>query len=168
MDARHGRQPGRAGAAQRLQQHRLGLVAPVVRQQDRVPRRSARAMRASAVRRSRRAQASTLSPLAGLPVNRVDTRRTGRPLLCQRRHCVCGELEPGIGLRHQAVVHMQRDHIEALCLAGARGGVQQRGGIAPGAVGHGHDGRRLRRAARHGVQPSTQCAQRSLVSVKRP
>jgi hypothetical protein len=44
---RHRRQPGRPGAAQRLQQHGLGLVAPVVGQQHEA-QPAARAMPASA------------------------------------------------------------------------------------------------------------------------
>ena len=40
-------------------------------------------------------------------------------------------------------------------LDGTGGGVQQRGGVAARAVGHGHHAMHGCRAARHGVQPST-------------
>ena len=152
---RHAGQTRDAGAAQRLQQHRLGLVAPVMREQH---------QRHSVIRRH-----LAQRPIARLPCPRLDAlafrgtrgdeerHEANRPTAIGPASALRLSMRlPRIGVRAQAVIDMQREDLDALRGSGLRGRMKQRRGVAPAAVGDG-DARRV-----HGA------CQRSVVSLKRP
>ena len=160
---RHAGEPGWPGAAQGLQQHRLGLVAAVVSEQHsaraRFKRRCPQCPIALASRPGLDAVAAS-GPIVQPPRDQSDRQTAPCPSLTLR--LAVGE--PVVGIRAQPVVDVQRDDIDTDRRGLHQRRMQQRGRITPAAVGdrdaaprHGHD--RLRSAA------ADQC---SLVSLKRP
>ena len=147
---RHGRERRDAAAAQRLQQEGLGLVAPMVGEQHEV---DAVRQRHLAQRPIARLPRPGLDALAGAwrcrqsMRDELDRQTAARPAPAERRRVG----EPGVGVRAQAMVHMQRQDLDAERRRVGERRVQQRGRVAAAAVGHGDDARAPRRSALFGV-----------------
>jgi hypothetical protein len=137
-DLRHGRECGDAASAQRLEQESLGLVAPVVSQEDEI----------DAARKRHLAQGAIAGPprpgLDALPCQRtlgetggdqLDRRAAPRPPCAERPRMI----EPGVGVRAEAMVNVKREHRHVQRRGLHERRVEQRGRIAPAAEGHGDD-----------------------------
>ena len=142
----HGRQAGRPSATQGLQQHRLGLVAAVLGQQQ---QRGAFVLgqalqQGLAARAGPGLDAVARCGLAAEPPPAQPHRPTpAAPTGAQALRLP----HPAIGLGQQAVVHMQGNHLQAERHCRATRGMQQGQRIAPAAEGHGHRGAGLCRHA---------------------
>ena len=165
--ARHRRQAGRTGAAQRLQQEGLGLVVAVVGQQHDAAAGLARHVGQRAVAALARQR---LQALAGLRLQpemadmEMQVGAFGTPALALARAVVA----PVVGEAAQAVVNMQRMHRQDRgALPGQitrcpPGGVQQRHRVAPATAGD------RDRTGLEEIEGGSQGADQALVSVKRP
>ena len=135
---RHGRQTRRAATAQSLQQHRLGLIASMVSQQD---QRSPLLRRHVGQRRIARPPGPGLDALTrlGLPGQPGPGEGQGpaSPRPAQALATQVGDPFIGVGL--QTVVNMQGHHTKAVVAGRPQRRVQQGGAVAPATDGDGHD-----------------------------
>jgi hypothetical protein len=133
-DTRHSGQAGRPAPAQGLQQKGFGLILLVMREQDqaRPLLESHPAQSGVTGRACPRFHAVTFSWRRGKMLAGKAERmtRTGPTLAA-----TAAVRQPGVGVRTQPVMHMQRNDIDAEQTGRAQRRMQQRGGVAPAAVG---------------------------------
>jgi hypothetical protein len=141
----HRGEPVRAGAAQKLQQQRLGLIVGMVGQRHGVDVRGAQARVARRARQRLEGFAAAALQVQPMRGQRHAALRTLR----------CAERRPVVGVRRQAVVDVDGGQRELVPRGAPDGGLEQHHRVDPARQGDGHtrtrgEVRGERRLDRHG------------------
>ena len=135
-DLRHRRQASDACAAQRLEDEGLGLVAPMVAEQDQIDASPERHLAQGAVAGAARPRLDAVArarPRLDPAGYQLDRSAAARPATAHR--VAVGQ--PFVGMGAEPVVNVQRENRDTERSRRGGGRVEQRGRVAPAAEGDG-------------------------------